>query len=322
MVVFYEPDAPQIAFCADERLTIAIEEWQRWMKTERRCSGHTVAAYSHDLSEFLKFVENYIDKTPSFDSLAEFAITDFRAYLAARTEEGVSRTSLARNVSTLRNFFRFLERNAILSNPSISILRSPSMPKALPKPVTRDQAHEMIQTAASLQSEEWLKRRDVAFLILLYGCGLRISEALSLDVKDRPRSEMMTVFGKGRKERVVPVLPAVRQSIEAYLRVRPDGAPPNSPLFIGVQGERVNPGVMQRQIRRIRSELGLPDTVTPHALRHSFATHLLNGGGDLRTIQELLGHESLSTTQRYTGLDADRMMDVYAHAHPRAKKQG
>lgn len=320
MAFFYEPENVNVRFCADDRLQIAVDEWRRWLKTERRCSGHTVAAYSRDLAEFLKFVQEYVAETPSFKILAEFAVTDFRAYLSARTGEGISRTSLARELSTLRNFFRFLERNAILSNPSVSVLHAPALPKALPKPVTREQAADMIKIAASLQKEEWLKRRDVAFLMLLYGCGLRISEALAFDVKDRPRSDMMTVFGKGRKERVVPVLPAVRSAIEAYLNIRPDGAEPNSPLFIGTRGERVNPGVMQRQIRRIRNELGLPSSVTPHALRHSFATHLLNGGGDLRTIQELLGHESLSTTQRYTGLNAERMMDVYVHAHPRAKK--
>lgn len=320
MVAFYEPENINVRFCADEKLTVAVDEWQRWMKTERRCSGHTVAAYSRDLAEFLKFVKEYTEETPSFKILADLAVTDFRAYLSARTGDGISRTSLARNLSTLRNFFKFLERNAVLSNPAVSVLHAPALPKALPKPVTQGQALEIIKTAAELQKEEWMKRRDVAFVMLLYGCGLRISEALALDVKDRPRSDMMTVFGKGRKERVVPVLPAVRSAIEAYLNIRPDGAEPNSPLFIGTRGERVNPGVMQRQIRRIRNELGLPSSVTPHALRHSFATHLLNGGGDLRTIQELLGHESLSTTQRYTGLNAERMMDVYVHAHPRAKK--
>lgn len=164
------------------------------------------------------------------------------------------------------------------------------------------------------------EKRDMAFVTLLYGCGLRIGEALSLDVKDRPGSDVMTILGKGQKERVVPVLPIVREMINAYLKERPDGAPDNSPLFIGARGERVNPGVMQRQMRKIRDMLGLPETATPHALRHSFATHLLCEGGDLRTIQELLGHASLSTTQRYTGLDADRMMEVYTHAHPRAKK--
>lgn len=209
----------------------------------------------------------------------------------------------------------------MLSNPAINVIHSPSVPKALPKPLTREQAFNVIRTAGELQEAAWLKKRDMAFVTLLYGCGLRIGEALSLDVKDRPASDVMTILGKGHKERVVPVLPVVREMINAYLKERPDGAPDNAPLFIGARGERVNPGVMQRQMRKIRDMLGLPETATPHALRHSFATHLLSGGSDLRTIQELLGHSSLSTTQRYTGLDADRMMEVYTHAHPRAKNK-
>lgn len=320
MAHLYEPENVEIDYAADGQLMTAIEEWQRWMKFERRCSGHTAAAYGRDLAAFLNFIQDYVGKTPNFSILQKMEVTDFRAYLASRTQEGIGRSSLARGMSTLRNFFKFLERNALLSNPAIGVIHSPASPKTLPKPLTREQAFNVIQTAGELQEEPWLKKRDVAFVILLYGCGLRIGEALSLDVRDRPKSDMMTVYGKGKKERVVPVLPLVRTAIEEYLKARPDGADANSPLFIGVRGERVNPGVMQRQIRRIRDIIGLPETVTPHALRHSFATHLLSGGSDLRTIQELLGHASLSTTQKYTGVDADRMMDVYAHAHPRAKK--
>ena len=320
MAKLYEPQNVEINYIADGRLLTAIEEWQRWLKTEKRCSGHTAAAYGRDLAFFLKFLQDYTAKTPSFDILGKMEVTDFRAYLAARTQEGIGRTSLARNMSTLRTFFNFLERNALLSNPAINVIHSPSIPKALPKPLTREQAFNVIRTAGELQEAAWLKKRDMAFVTLLYGCGLRIGEALSLDVKDRPASDVMTILGKGHKERVVPVLPVVREMINAYLKERPDGAPDNAPLFIGARGERVNPGVMQRQMRKIRDMLGLPETATPHALRHSFATHLLSGGSDLRTIQELLGHSSLSTTQRYTGLDADRMMEVYTHAHPRAKK--
>ena len=227
---------------------------------------------------------------------------------------------MARELSTLRNFFKYLERNAVLANPAIAVVRSPSLPRIMPHPITRDQALDLIAKAGSLQNEKWLALRDTAFVVLLYGCGLRIGEALALDVKDRPKADMMIVFGKGRKERPVPVLPFVRSAVDAYLAARPDGAPKESPLFVGARGERVNPGVMQRQMRRLRLVVGLPETATPHALRHSFATHLLNAGGDLRTIQELLGHESLSTTQRYTGIDATSMMDVYSRAHPHAKK--
>ncbi len=320
MAHLYESQNVSVDYAADGRLMTVIEEWQRWLKTEKRCSGHTVAAYGRDLAAFLSFLQNYTAMTPSFDVLAKMEVTDFRAYLAAKTQEGIGRSSLARNMSTLRNFFKFLERNALLSNPAINVIHSPSSPKTLPKPLTKEQVFNVIKTAGELQEDLWLKKRDMAFIMLLYGCGLRIGEALSLNVRDRPKSDTITIMGKGQKERVVPVLPVVRNIIEDYIKERPDGAPANSPLFIGARGERVNPGVMQRQMRKIRNMLGLPQTATPHALRHSFATHLLSNGSDLRTIQELLGHSSLSTTQRYTGLDADTMMDVYLHAHPRAKK--
>lgn len=319
MVKKSSSEMPDIFYHGDEPLRTAISEWQRWLISEKRSSLLTAAAYGRDLAVFLQFIQNYTGEEPNFDVLKKLEVMDFRSFLAARTQEGISRSSLARGLSTLRNFFRFLERNALLSNPAINVIHSPSVPKALPKPLTREQAFDVIKKAGELQEEAWLARRDMAFVTLLYGCGLRISEALNMDVKDRPRSDMMVILGKGQKERAIPVLPIVRSAIESYLNIRPDGAPANSPLFIGVRGERVNPGVMQRQVRRIRDELNLPDTATPHALRHSFATHLLSGGGDLRTIQELLGHASLSTTQRYTGLDADKMMDVYSHAHPRAK---
>lgn len=310
---------PDIAYVADECLMEVISGWQKWILTERRCSVMTASSYGRDLSTFLSFLNEYKEEVPSLKMFESLKVTDFRAFLASRTKEDLSKTSLARNLSTLRNFFRYCEKNSIFSNPAISVIRSPSVPKALPHPVSQNQAFEMIKVAKELEKISWMGDRDIAFLILLYGCGLRISEALSLDVKDKPTSDSMVVFGKGNKERIVPVLKQVRVAIEKYLEHRPDGAPADSPLFIGSQGERVNPGVMQRQIRRIRDALGLPDTVTPHALRHSFATHLLSGGADLRSIQELLGHESLSTTQRYTALDEVHLMQVYNEAHPRAK---
>lgn len=311
-------EMPDIFYMADKKLMDVIADWQRWMLTERRCSVMTASSYGRDFSSFLSFLNKYKENVPSIEMLKDLKVTDFRAFLASRTSEQISKTSLARNLSTLRNFYRFCEKNAIFTNPAISVIRSPSTPKALPHPVSQNQAFEMIKIAKELEKISWMGDRDVAFLTLLYGCGLRISEALSLDVKDRPKSDSMVVFGKGNKERVVPVLKPIRLTIEKYLEHRPDGAPADSPLFIGSQGERVNPGVMQRQIRRIRDALGLPDTVTPHALRHSFATHLLSGGADLRSIQELLGHESLSTTQRYTALDEVHLMQVYNAAHPRA----
>lgn len=320
MVHFNDNPSFCVYFCADGALSRQIDEWQTFLRSEKRFSGHTVAAYSRDLSAFLSFLNQYRAQTPDLTMLKELKVTDFRAFLSSRVAKEVSRTSLARELSTLRNFFKFLESRAVLTNPALAVVRSPSVPKSLPHPISRTQAFDLIKTAGCHQKENWLALRDRAFVVLLYGCGLRIGEALALDVKDRPKADMMVVFGKGRKERVVPVLPFVRDVIDAYLAARPDGAGKETPLFIGARGERVNAGVMQREIRNLRKEIGLPDTATPHALRHSFATHLLSEGGDLRTIQELLGHESLSTTQRYTGVDDSSMMNVYAHAHPHAKK--
>lgn len=298
-----------------------IDDWQDYLKNEKRFSGNTLAAYSRDLAIFTAFLTAYRSEEPDVRMLTDLNVTDFRAFLAERTAQSVSRTSLARELSTLRNFFKFLEREGVLANPAIGIIRTATPPRQLPHPISRRQALDLIRQAGCFQREKWLALRDRAFIVLLYGCGLRIGEALALDVKDRPKADMMVVLGKGNKERVVPVLPFVRETVDAYLAARPDGADKKTPLFIGARGERVNPGVMQREIRRLRQVVGLPETATPHALRHSFATHLLTDGGDLRTIQELLGHESLSTTQRYTGIDDSSMMDVYAHAHPHAKKQ-
>jgi len=320
MVHFNENPRYTVHFDADGALSRAIEAWKDNLRAEKRRSGNTLAAYCRDLAAFLSFLADYRGQQPSFAVLNGLKVTDFRAFLADRAQKKISRSSLAREMSTLRNVFRFLERTGDVVNPAVGIVRSPSLPRALPKPLTRDQAFDVIKTAGRLQDEPWLAKRDMAFVTLLYGCGLRIGEAVALDVGDRPRGDSMIVYGKGRKERLVPVLPLVRDMIDDYLRARPDSPHDGDPLFVGVRGERVNPGVMQRQMRRIRNEIGLPETATPHALRHSFATHLLSGGGDLRTIQELLGHESLSTTQRYTGVDAESIMKVYRHAHPYADK--
>lgn len=321
MVHFNENPVYNVFFDVDDNLKKSVEKWQNFLATEKRYSGNTVAAYCRDLSIFFNFLSEYREEKASFKTLSALKVTDFRAFLANRSAKKVSRSSLARELSTLRNFFHFLECAGDVVNPALTVVRSPSLPRTLPKPLTEQQAFAVIKTAGELQDEPWLAKRDMAFVTLLYGCGLRIGEAVALDVADKPRSDVMTVYGKGRKERVVPVLALVRDMIDDYLASRPDGAGERTPLFIGVRGERVNPGVMQRQMRRIRQLLGLSDSATPHALRHSFATHLLNGGGDLRTIQELLGHSSLSTTQRYTGIDATSIMNVYEKSHPHALKK-
>ncbi len=244
---------------------------------------------------------------------------DFRSWLAHRTMKGLAKTSTARAVSAVKSFFHYLDRQGVVSNPAAASMRAPKLPRQVPRPLTTDDATDVLALADDPDQPAWVRARDLALLILLYGGGLRIGEALGLDVETvRQSGEVMRITGKGNKERVVPLLPKVRDAIETYLAQRPDGSPGKAPLFIGVQGKRLNPGVAQRRFRNLRTMLGLPDTATPHALRHSYATHLLGGGADLRTIQELLGHASLSTTQRYTDVDAEALLEVYRNAHPRA----
>jgi integrase/recombinase XerC len=308
-----------ISFSARGDLCAAITDWRSWLVSERRASAHTADAYARDLAAFLVFLTEHLGNEPEIRDLGALRPADFRSYLAHRTMLGIARSSIARAMSTLRNFFRFLERTERLHNPAIKAVRTPKLPKTVPKALEETDALATIREAGALQSEPWLGARDTALLLLLYGCGLRLGEALGLTCRDIPRSDTLRVIGKGRKERVVPVLPVVREAIAAYRKICPFAALSESPLFVGARGKALNPGVVQRQLRTLRAHLGLPETATPHALRHSFATHLLGQGGDLRTIQELLGHASLSTTQRYTVVDAARLTKVYDAAHPRAK---
>ena len=226
---------------------------------------------------------------------------------------------VARGLSVMRGFMRFLDRRGLASSPALAVLRAPKLPASVPKPLSVPDAAELIEAPSSLVASAWQARRDVAVLTLLYGCGLRISEALGLRRAEAPQGEQITITGKGNKQRLVPVLPAVRQAIADYLAACPFPLPADGPLFVGARGGPLSPRLVQRQMTVLRRTLGLPETATPHALRHSFATHLLGGGGDLRAIQELLGHASLSTTQRYTHVTIDRLMAVYDTAHPLAK---
>ena len=308
-----------IFFQGDARLKAAVVAWRAWLAEEKRASAHTLDGYGRDLSAFLSFLTEHLGGEPDLEALAGLKPADFRAYLARRSGEGLGRASMARSMSSLRGFFRYLDRNGLVHNPVLGAVRSPRPPRSVPKPLAADEALETLSAAAEMQDEPWVAARDVALLTLLYGCGLRLGEALALNRGEAPRGEVMMITGKGRKQRIVPLLPAVVEAVADYLAQCPfhDGA--KGPLFVGLRGKRLNPGVVQRQMRRLRGLLGLPDTATPHALRHSFATHLLAGGGDLRTIQELLGHASLSTTQRYTDVDLARLKTVYDDAHPRAK---
>jgi len=314
------PPSP-IHFAAAPDLLAAVAAWRDWLGGEKRASPHTLDGYARDLAAFLAFLADHQGGEPGLAALAELRPSDFRAFLAHRGDQGLARSSLARTMSTLRGFFKFLDRGGLVHNPALAAVKSPRPPRSLPKPLAAEEALEAVATAGELHDEPWLAARDVALFTLLYGCGLRLGEALAMTRGDLPRGESMVITGKGRKQRLVPVLPVVRQALAEYLRLSPYPPGMEQPLFVGARGGRLNPGVVQRQMRRLRGLLGLPDTATPHALRHSFATHLLAGGGDLRTIQELLGHASLSTTQRYTAVDAAKLMNVYDQAHPRARRE-
>ena len=317
---------PPARFSAAHDLGEAIASWLAWLAGERRASPHTVAAYGRDLALFLDFLTEHLGGPPSLAALAGLAPADFRAFLARRAAIPLARTSLARELSVVRGFFRFLQRRRLVapstsSGGALAALRAPRLPPAVPKPLSVEDALGTVATVDTLSQDVWQGRRDVAVLTLLYGCGLRISEALGLTRGEAPLGETLVVRGKGSKERLVPVLPAVRMAVADYLAACPWPLPDDGPLFVGARGGALNPRQVQRRVEALRVCLGLAATATPHALRHSFATHLLGAGGDLRAIQELLGHESLSTTQRYTAVDTERLFAVYDAAHPRARRE-
>lgn len=301
-------------------LAAAAAAWIERLRSEKRASPHTLAAYARDADAFVSFLAEHIGGEPDLAALKALRPADFRAWLAARANAGLERTSTARALSALRSLFHHLDRAGLVHNAALGAVKSPKLPRAVPKPLTERETFDLIDNAELDAAEPWIARRNAAVLMLLYGCGLRIAEALSLTRADAPAGETMTITGKGRKQRMVPVLPAVREAVSAYIASCPHALAPEAPLFAGVRGGPLHPRIVQGLIQKLRPLLNLPETATPHALRHSFATHLLAGGGDLRTIQELLGHASLSTTQRYTAVDAKKLLDVYDEAHPRAKR--
>ena len=317
---------PGLDASADPRLTDAVARWRDGLAHERRFSPHTLSGYQHDLAGFLGFLAGHLGGPPGLAEIEDLKPIDFRAWLADLNGRGLSRTSVARALSCLRGFFRFLEKQGIARNSAITALRTPRVPKSVPKALSVEDAFEMILAAEDLADDEWIGLRDKALLMLLYGCGLRIGEALGINRDRAPgqfgnRADAMIVRGKGNKDRLVPILPQVEKAVAAYLAACPFAGDGETPLFLGARGGRLSAGVAQARVRDLRKLLGLPDTATPHALRHSYATHLLAGGGDLRTIQELLGHASLSTTQRYTDVDMARLSSVYEDAHPRARRK-
>ncbi len=301
-----------------------VVAWLSHLLSERRAAAKTVEAYGRDVEGFFAFLSEHLGGIAGLQDLQNLSITDFRAFLAARRRDGLSSRSLARTLSSLRSFFRFLEKRDLVSNAALSAVTSPKIPHAVPKALDVPAAAKLMRQAGDYhagEQEPWVGLRDTAVLLLLYGCGLRISEALDLNAREAPASdsqESMEITGKGGKTRIVPILPVAREAISTYMKSCPHQLDADGPLFIGVRGKRLNARNIQLLIQRLRGYLGLPDTATPHALRHSFATHLLGAGGDLRSIQQLLGHASLSTTQIYTEVDRAHLLRQYDAAHPRA----
>ncbi|EKF18959.1 tyrosine recombinase XerC [Nitratireductor pacificus] len=298
----------------------ARTEWLKALGGERRLSVLTVEAYERDTRQFLQFLTGHCGGPPGLADVAELRPADLRAFLASRRAAGAGARTLGRGLAGIRSFLRFLERRGLVNAAAASALRAPRVPRSLPKPLTAADARKVVSAPAQLAEEPWIAARNAAVLTLLYGSGLRIAEALALTGGDVPAGEQPTlrITGKGGKTRLTPVLPVASQAIAEYRRLCPYHLAADTPLFRGARGGALQPAIIQREMKRMRSALNLPDTATPHALRHSFATHLLARGGDLRAIQELLGHASVSTTQVYTAVDTARLMEIYDAAHPRA----
>ncbi len=294
------------------------KNWLGWLAHERRASPNTLRAYGDDVSRFIGFQRGHLGGAVNEKALASLKTADIRAFIAARRSEGLGAGGVQRALAAVRSFYRFLAREGILENAAPRAIRTPRLKRRLPRPLSEVDATRAIAQAGE-HDVKWLGARDAALLTLLYGAGLRISEALSLKRGDVPLGETITILGKGRKERIVPVLPLLRDAISAYAKEIPFGGAPGTALFLSRRGKPMSPREAQGLMQRLRGALGLAESATPHALRHSFATHILQGGGDLRSVQELLGHASLSTTQTYTAVENSQLMKTYQSAHPRGK---
>jgi integrase/recombinase XerC len=296
----------------------ATSAWFQFLTHERGYSPATLASYERDLRQFLSFLKHDLGHTPCLGDLARIDIKTVRRFLAARRREGSASRSLSRTVSALRTFYRWLENTDLVANRALAQVAMPRIPHTLPKPLTVEKASALV--GGEEAGDDWIQARNIAVMLLLYGAGLRISEALGLTRRDAPVSgrDVIRIVGKGGKERLVPVLPVTQRAVERYLALCPYPLEATDSLFVGAKGGPLSPRLIQLAIARMRDELTLPETATPHALRHSFATHLLAAGADLRQIQELLGHASLSTTQVYTEVDRERILAVYDRAHPRS----
>ena len=297
-----------------------LQSWIAHLRDERRFAANSVEAYERDVAAFLGFLQSHLGGEPSGDDLAQLEPRDLRAYLAHRRQgpDALADRSISRALAAIRSFYRYLERRHDVKNARLALVRGPKLKRPLPRPVSEGAARDLIAQAEETASQEWVGARDAALITLLYAAGLRISEALALAGADRPLPELLRVRGKGGKERIVPLLQAARDAVERYAELCPYALTEDAPLFRAVRGGALSPRMAQDLMQRLRGRLGLPSSATPHALRHAFATHLLANGGDLRAIQDLLGHESLSTTQAYASVEAKKILQLYRRAHPRA----
>ena len=309
-----ETDPPELTPAARDLL----DSWLTHLTAIDSASPRTIRAYATDLKRFFSFQSGYHGDALGLDPLRKLRSRDVRAWMAAEREQGVGARSLARRLSAVKSFYRWWSDRENFDATAILSARSPKYQRQLPRPLPEVAAKQMINQIGEQDDREWVSARDTAVMTLMYGCGLRISEALGLRGDVLPIREVLRIRGKGNKEREVPVLPAARDAVMTYALLCPHVLRPNMPLFRGIRGGALNPRQVSGVMARARAQLGLPASATPHAMRHSFATHLLNAGGDLRAIQELLGHASLSTTQAYTAVDTARLMEVYRNAHPRA----
>ncbi len=297
----------------------ARERFLAHLAGERRLAARTVEAYGRDLDQLLDFLTDHLGAALDLEALAGLSSADWRAFLAMRRREGAGARTLQRQLSSSRTFFAWLGKTHGVSNPALKLVEAPRAPRAKPRPVSEAAARALLAEPAATGAPDWIAKRDAAVMALMYGCGLRISEALSLTGRDHPLPETLRITGKGGKTRIAPVLPAVRNAVSAYVEACPFDPDDDAALFRAARGGPLGPRAVQAAMQTLRSRLGLPRTATPHALRHAFATHLLAAGGDLRAIQELLGHASLSSTQIYADVEISRLSAVHAGAHPRAK---
>ncbi|MCV2880480.1 tyrosine recombinase XerC [Actibacterium sp. XHP0104] len=296
----------------------ALADWLAQEKALNAAAENTLKAYSTDVTGFLAFLGQHLGGAPGLGPLAQITPSDMRAWMAHERARGVAPRSLARALSAVKGFYRWLSRRQGFDATAVLSMRAPKFQRKLPRPLAPDAARAIIDTVEMQSENPWIAARDVAVVTLLYGCGLRISEAMGLKGRDAPLADVLRILGKGGKERIVPVLPAARRAVDTYRSLCPHDLTPDGPLFRGARGGALNPRLIAKVMESARMQLGLPSSATPHALRHSFATHLLEAGGDLRAIQELLGHASLATTQTYTAVDTAHLMESYMRAHPKA----